>query len=147
MILKNKNIARSALLPILAAYYLLILIVYIPNMGGAGLNLPQNILSWIVIEVIVLIAGMTAIWQKNMRWDMPLVFFAAGAMLLTLPLLWSPSSFRLFALARFAGLVGGVIFYLALLQYSLDARLKRHIVMLVVAAAALQCALVIYQAS
>lgn len=147
MILKNKNIARIALLPILAAYYLLILIVYIPNMGGAGLNLPQNILSWIVIEVIVLIGGMIAIWQTNMRWDMPLVFFATGAMLLTLPLLWSPSSFRLFALARFAGLVGGVIFYLALLQYSLDARLKRHIVMLVVAAAALQCALVIYQAS
>jgi len=73
MILKNKNIARSALLPILAAYYLLILIVYIPNMGGAGLNLPQNIL-WIVIEVIVFIGGMTAIWQTKMRWDMPLVF-------------------------------------------------------------------------
>lgn len=102
------KLSTSLLLTCLLIYFLIVLSVYIPNMGGNGLNLPQNILAWIAIGVIVCILFSVAIVKKTIKWNEPFLLFAVGSILIILPFGWSDYPRNIFAIPRFMGLIGGL---------------------------------------
>lgn len=123
---------------ILWGYFVFALVIYIPNMGGGGLRLPQNILCWVAMQLIILMGGFYALSHKQLKWNLPLLAFTAGAALMMVPFLWSGQEAFLYALPRFAGLWGGILFYLALLQIPLQPSHKKQLVILLIVSAGLQ---------
>lgn len=145
--MQKKTLAPPLLIACLLLYFWIVLAIYIPNMGGHGLNLPHNILSWIAIELIVCILFGFAIAKKTISWNKPFLFFAAGSVLIILPFGWGDYPITLFALPRFLGLIGGLLFYLALLQVSLSPARKRMLLLILAASALLQTVIAFWQAS
>ncbi|HHT3528791.1 Wzy polymerase domain-containing protein [Enterobacter asburiae] len=130
---------------ILWGYFVFALVIYIPNMGGGGLRLPQNILCWVAMQLIILMGGFYALSHKQLKWNLPLLAFTAGAALMMVPFLWSGQEAFLYALPRFAGLWGGILFYLALLQIPLQPSHKKQLVILLIVSAGLQSLLACWQ--
>lgn len=130
---------------ILGGYFIFALLIYIPNMGGGGLRLPQNMLCWIAMQLITLTGGFYAIRCKKLKWNLPLLAFTAGAALMMVPFLWSGREIAVYALPRFAGLWGGILFYLALLQIPLQPSHKKQLVILLAVSAGLQSLLACWQ--
>lgn len=104
---------------LLMVWLVLLLPIYLPNMGGSGLKLPLNILTW------GLMASVTAgIWiiQPNHN---PLYFGTTtriiflAFILLSLPLLATNSQWYDAAGSRWAALMAGILFALSLQRYVL----------------------------
>lgn len=91
--------------------------IYLQNMGGSGLKLPQNIISWAIMAIVVtsiwltLPASRTIYLTITARW----VFIAM--LILAVPLLYTSYQWRTAALTRWLALFGGWVFYFSLLQY------------------------------
>ena len=141
------KLSTSLLLTCLLIYFLIVLSVYIPNMGGNGLNLPQNILAWIAIGVIVCILFSVAIVKKTIKWNEPFLLFAVGSILIILPFGWSDYPRNIFAIPRFMGLIGGLFFYLALLQVRQSPVCKRRLLFILVWSVVIQTVMAFWQAS
>ncbi|WP_072076304.1 PglL family O-oligosaccharyltransferase [Yersinia kristensenii] len=125
MLLPRSN--RRHFLPLgILLYWLIFLIpLYLPNMGGSGLKVPQNILTWAIMALVV-----ASIWL--IRPASQTVIFTVTARLLLLaiiimgiPLLYAPAQWHDIALSRWLGLMGGWSFYISILQYPMP-RLYRH---------------------
>ncbi|MEB5978548.1 PglL family O-oligosaccharyltransferase [Enterobacter vonholyi] len=86
-----------------------------PNSGDYGMNLPMNLLSWGVISLLGLFIWLSP-GMKSIRITSTFFLMLASAILFTLPALWSPHEALFIAYPRLAGIWGGVIAYLALLQ-------------------------------
>lgn len=130
---------------ILAVYFLAALLVYVPNMGGDGLRLPHNIICWGVMLFITLASGYCILLRKIIKVNEALAFFIIGACLMSLPLLWSDKDVMIFALPRFAGLWGGVLFYLALLQIPIRFSMKIRLIIVFVISALIQACIGFWQ--
>lgn len=96
-------------------YWLLIVHIPWPNRGDYGMNLPMNLLSWSAICLQALIIWLLLKADK-LRLTPTFLLLLAGAILFTLPLLWSPHAGLSIALPRIVGIWGGVLIYLALVQ-------------------------------
>lgn len=125
------------------------LLYYLPNNGGSGLSLPFNISTWIVIALATLWLTLTlpvhalrtairkpkndaAKW--NILWLLP-----AGALLWSLPLIWSPSvASRIDSLPHVAALWGFLGFLWLLRRLPYRAQRSRHWLVVLWAAALLQ---------
>ncbi|UBU94615.1 MULTISPECIES: hypothetical protein [Edwardsiella] len=92
---------------ILLCYLLLVMHLYWPNSGGMGLSLPFNILAWISMALAGLMILLLRREKRVIR-VAALPWLLAGAILLTLPLLWSPLPAQQNAWLRIAGLWGGL---------------------------------------
>lgn len=130
---------------ILGVYFLLVLLVYVPNMGGDGLRLPHNMICWGVMLFITLTSGYRILLRKKIKLNEALTFFIIGACLMSLPLLWGKKDVMIFALPRFAGLWGGVLFYLALLQIPMRSSMKIRLIIVFVISALIQACLGFWQ--
>jgi len=145
--LKNKELLNYIPIACLMMYFLVILCVYIPNMGGGGLQLPQNILCWLVMLLVVFLAGCYVVFVKELKWNLSFVIFIMGSFLLSLPLLWGDSEVQRYAFLRFAGLWGGLLFYFALLQFSFTFKLKRYLIVTIALSAIIQAVIASIQVS
>jgi O-antigen polymerase len=90
--------------------------------GGWGTDLPFNLLACAFVCVVIAVC-----WVFLPARGIPLSsiggLFLAGAILMTLPLLWSPSALaRAITFPRVAGMWGGVLFYLTLRQCRISGR-------------------------
>lgn len=130
---------------IISAYFLIALLFYVQNMGGDGLRLPHNIICWGVMLFITLIAGYYILLRKKIKLNDATTFFLIGASLMSLPLLWGEKDVMIFALPRFAGLWGGVCFYLALLQIPMRFSMKIRLIIVFVISALIQACLSFWQ--
>lgn len=102
----------------LLLYWLLFLIpLYLPNMGGSGLKVPQNILTWAVMAAVVASIWLTQAAHKNICLTVTARWLLLALIVLGIPLLYSPEQWRDIALSRWLGLMGGWVFYVSLLQY------------------------------
>ncbi|WP_434461840.1 Wzy polymerase domain-containing protein [Serratia plymuthica] len=97
--------------------------LYLPNNGGMGFALPQNILSWGVMALLSLIIWLGVLLNKQRIIITPTakLFFVALA-LLAIPLLYTKPEWLEAALWRWAGLFGGLIFYFSWLQTEISKR-------------------------
>lgn len=117
--------------------------VVLPNHGGSGLSLPQNLMTWSVMAIIALLSiG----YPNKQNTDVTRItfppgtaFFIVGVILWSLPILWSPrADWQLNALPKVLGLWGIASFYLVLLCTTSCHRLRSGWLIILVIAALMQ---------
>jgi O-antigen polymerase len=108
------------LLPIgiVLLWLLLIMPLYLPNMGGSGLKLPQNIITWGVIAAVVTTIWLTLPAKKTISLTATTRWLLLAIVILAVPLLYTSPQWRDIAFSRWFALAGGAVFYLSLQQCS-----------------------------
>lgn len=135
MIYTNSHKGTTALLGL---WFCAVLLWVLPNHGGSGLALPQNLLAWCTLALIALWCAFTTDNNKTIsppgtRW------IVIGAVLWSLPILWSPSpDWQWNALPKVLALWGLVAVWLLLLKSSLGRRQTHTWLLILVAATLLQ---------
>lgn len=123
----------------LAVYWLVLMHLPIANYGGWGTDLPLNLMSWGVMGGII-----TGCWllmpSAQIRTGYIFWLWFAGAVMMSLPILWSPSAAtRLNVLPRIVGMWGGILLYLTLLQLRCSIRMMHLILVLLAGAGIVEC--------
>lgn len=110
----------------------------LPNHGGSGLVLPQNLLAWSVLALV-------ALWSVTTEKKINVVFPAGtsciitGALLWSLPILWSPvSAWQWNALPKVLALWGLLSVWLLLLKSTSSLRLRHPLLIMLTVAVLLQ---------
>lgn len=110
----------------------------LPNHGGSGLALPQNLLAWSTLSLITLWCILTG---KNGRCIYPrgTTLIVIGAVLWSLPIIWSPvTAWQWNALPKVLALWGLVFVCLLLLKSTSCHRLEKKWLLILVVATLLQ---------
>ncbi|WP_448666233.1 Wzy polymerase domain-containing protein [Serratia plymuthica] len=125
MLLYSSKIRRCPPYIMLLIWFGIAIHLYLPNMGGMGLALPQNIISWGAMALLSLVIWLSILFNKQRIIITPTMklFFVASA-LLAVPLLYTRPEWLEAASWRLAGLFGGLIFYFSWLQVSTSSRLR-----------------------
>lgn len=124
------------------------LMFVLPNHGGAGLALPQNLLAWSVMSLAALWCIYLFSWQGKAEPVLPpgSALIIAGAVFWSLPLLWSPrTDWQFNAIPKVAALWGMVGFYILLLCTTSCSRLRSRWLLIIVCAALMQAAYALWQ--
>ncbi|WP_368540798.1 PglL family O-oligosaccharyltransferase [Enterobacter soli] len=123
---------------LLAGIFLGLMHLALPNVGGSGADLPQALLVWCAL--LVLIAGCAWILcHQRLQFTLCARLLTLAAVLLTLPLCWSPSpDWRLDALPRLGGLWAGLCLYVLFINCRFTPRQKQVLLWLIAAAALIQ---------
>lgn len=122
--------------------------VILPSHGGSGIELPQNLLAWSAVALIVVVLCGLALRSPPVMLRMPAGtrLLLTGAVLWSLPLLWSPHpDWQLNALPRVLALWGLVALYMMLLRACPGLTARRHWLVLIVVAAVLQAGTALIQ--
>lgn len=99
--------------------------LYLPNMGGSGLKLPHNIITWGLMAAVVATIWLTQPAAKAVHLTVTARWALLAIVILAIPLIYTPPHWREAALARWLALFGGWVFYFSLLQYRMH-RVGRH---------------------
>lgn len=135
---EHSSTASRWLLMMLALILLGVMHIVLPSTGGSGADLPEPLLVWCVL-LVAMVGCAWILRHQTLRSSPFLRGMALAAILLTLPLLWSPSvDWRLDAFPRLAGLWAGVAFYYLLLNCRLTPRQQQIVLWLIVAATLIQ---------
>lgn len=123
------------------------LLFILPQHGGSGLDLPQNLLAWCVMAGMV-ICAILSLPQRRTSLPAGSLIMGLGALLWSLPLLWSwPSDWFINALPRVAGLWGLVALYYLLLRAKIGMQSRLYWLMIMVLASLLQAGVALIQAA
>lgn len=136
---------RALPLGILLFWLIFIMPLYLPNMGGSGLKLPQNIITWGVVAAIIAIIWLAMPARKVIRFTVTSRWLLLGVLILAIPLLYTASQWREEAFSRWLGLAAGMIFYLSWLQYALPRRWQSWLLYGVLAAVTFQASVSLLQ--
>lgn len=107
---------------ILLLWLVLIMPLYLNNMGGSGLKIPQNIVTWGVIAMITAAIWLALPARKTIRLTLTFRWILLGVLILAIPLLYTAPQWREAAFSRWLGLAAGMVLYLSWLQYSIPRR-------------------------
>ncbi len=133
---------------LLACYFLIIMHISIPNMGGSGLKVPQNILALGIIGALVLLvnANMQTTYPKTLRTSPGTRLLLIGCLLLCIPIFWSSRPmWRWNAFPAVLGYAVAALGYLALLQVRLSPQQKRRWLALILISAVIEALLALLQ--
>ncbi|ENZ7484591.1 Wzy polymerase domain-containing protein [Klebsiella aerogenes] len=101
----------------LAGYWLIFMHICWPNHGGSGAYLPYNILAWCFIAGVTFLYWLLRPGTLSIAMNSNSYLLMAGAALMTLPLIWSPTHETVgYATPRMAGLWAGMAFWFTLRQ-------------------------------
>lgn len=130
------NKSAAWLFGLLTLYFIVAMHIYWPNRGGSGFYLPWNMLGVILLNLLTLSTMLiTPPPLAGSRFFNRLVM---GSLILLLPLLWTQPPYLGEALPRLIGLLSGVAAYFALLQYRLNRQWRHRLLVLLLAATALE---------
>ena len=127
----------------LAGYFIFFLHAGWLNNGGSGAELPYNLIAWCFISVLSAV-----FWFLRPSAQKPIITplssaLLAGAVLMSLPLIWSPTSMTFYsALPRIGGLWAGMFFLMTLRQATLPER-HQHILLYSLASAGVAESLIV----
>lgn len=132
----------------LALYTLLVLHVNIPHLPGSGMMIPQSVLAWMLAAVLLLLAAPVSrqALSAALRPTPFMTLCLAGALILTLPLLYAPQTWRYLAELRVAGLWGGLLLMVATRALFTTPSLRRTVLVLMLAGCVLEALTGIVQA-
>lgn len=118
-----KNLSPARLLDALC-YISLILIFWVGmnyvniNMGGIGVQVPYNIFAWLGCSAFILAALLRIFWAGEIRLHVATYCYLAFFLLLLFPLVYSDRLFLSVEGLRFSGIGAGLLFFLAVQQFS-----------------------------
>lgn len=116
----------------------LFLLYMVPNHGGSGLSLPQNLLAWSVLALAVM-RYITHGGKKYVVSAPGTFWIILGGVLWSLPILWSPNpSWQWNALPKVLALWGLVSVWLVLIKSGCSFRLRNTWLLILVTATLLQ---------
>ncbi|MEG0278720.1 MAG: Wzy polymerase domain-containing protein [Morganella sp. (in: enterobacteria)] len=96
-------------------------LVFIKNAGGYGLSLPQNCFSWAMMGILMFIVSFSLLCKKQAWIITPAsCWFAAGVVIMALPLFYTRPEWRLSGGLYWAGAAVGLLFYLSCVQLKLS---------------------------
>ncbi|MFZ1874222.1 MAG: Wzy polymerase domain-containing protein [Chania sp.] len=121
---------------LLIFYFIFAMHISWPNRGGSGFYLPWNMIGLMVIALLVV--GAMAIARPPLAGSRFFNRLAMGSVVLLLPLLWTRAPYLAEALPRLIGLLLGVAAYLALLQYPLTRQWRQRLLIILLAATAIE---------
>ncbi|EKN4696537.1 O-antigen ligase family protein [Yersinia ruckeri] len=132
-------------LGILLFWLIFIMPIYLPNMGGSGLKLPQNIITCGVIAAITATLWLTMPARKIIHFTVTSHWILLGVLILAIPLLYTAPHWRDAAFSRWLGLATGVVFYLSWLQSGLSHRWFSWVLYGVLGAVTVQASITLLQ--
>ncbi len=130
---------------LIVGWAVFLLPMYLPNMGGSGLKLPINIIAWLVMALVCALIWLSKSKGTVQGIDSNTCIILLGVLILGIPLLYTPSQWLEAGALRWGGLVGGVFFYISLLQYDLSHKKRYWIIAGILIAVLLQTAIAITQ--
>ncbi|CAI1538860.1 O-antigen ligase family protein [Serratia fonticola] len=89
----------------------------LPNMGGSGLKLPHNILTWAVMAAVTATLWLTLPANSPISLSVTARWLLLAVLILAIPLLYTSPQWQSAGLARWLGLAGGWVFYVSWMQY------------------------------
>lgn len=121
-------------------------LVYVPDMGGSGLRLPLNLMTWGVMSLVIMCASVH-VWRHGwLRLSPGVGGCILAAILLTLPWFWTPlTEWRQASLTRLAGIWGSLAVIVALLQWRIAADQRQTILTAILLCIALQLVTMLVQ--
>lgn len=138
-------ITKNLVLMLTGVYMMAGMHVYIPNMGGSGLALSQNIIAWIIILLSTLLVVISVCLYGQLRVGYVFMLLFGAVLLFTLPLAWTPRYSYVAALPRLAGIWGALLFSLALWQVRLSRHDKQVMLLFLVSSAVAEAMLALFQ--
>ena len=136
---------KSVLKISLAVYFLFLMHHVAPTVGGAGLYLPNNIISWVFIATFIGI-GFWHLSKSGIIYfsTFSLISFLA-LLLLALPMYYDNNVFAERTIYRLMFIAGGILFYTLMLQFDFNEKERKNIMYLILAATVIQSAIGIIQ--
>ena len=117
------------------AVYMLIGMHYFQhNGGGSGLHLPFNPIGWIFITTLIGLGLWQATLQAKLVYSQLSLVFIAATLVLLIPVLYADPLIAGLSYTRLFGLVGGLLFFIALQQLQLNQQQRLFILYLILAA-------------
>ncbi len=114
------------------------------TLSGYGMDITLNILVWIWVALWGAALSIL-LWRKNIKGSLPLVLLLAGAILMSVPLAWTPMSSWGESLTRLGGLWAMALLMGLLLQFPLRGRERQCIYMIIIAAGIIQTGISCWQ--
>lgn len=103
---------------LLMIWFLFLSHLYLPNMGGSSLKLPQNIITWAVMAALVSTIWFTLPSDKTVCLTTASRWIFVSIAILGIPLFFTSPQWQDVARLRWLGLLGGWFFYVSFLQAS-----------------------------
>ncbi|ASV56836.1 hypothetical protein LJPFL01_3473 [Lelliottia jeotgali] len=129
---------------VLAVLLVVLLPLPWPTLSGIGLDKPINLMTWVWICFCGLCL-IPVLWRRRLRGKNVILALLMGAILMALPLLWTPDIFRANALMRLAGIAAIAMLFALLLQLPVRGDQRRKIYGVVVIAGLIQVAMAFWQ--
>jgi len=139
----SKPLTRPFILA-LTFLFLLSMHYFQHNQGGAGLELPFNVSSWIPFSFAIAIGLLEISRQKILRYSRLTLVLLGCCVMLTVPILF-PEARPEGAVNRIMTLWAGWLFFVALQQFAFSQKQRQQILWLILKAVWLQAALAWYQ--
>ncbi|QCJ71412.1 hypothetical protein C9446_17130 [Providencia heimbachae] len=120
MIVKHGNGYNSWIVNLFVVIFLgVILHIYMPNLGGAGLSLPINIISCCSVALFIVVMSGSQLNKNNFHYSVASQWISIGLIILIVLCFLSPATYRYSAYLIAAWIVGALIFYCLLLQVNI----------------------------
>ena len=123
--------SKQLLFLVLAGYFLFGIHYFSPNSGGFGLYLPFNIVGWIFIALIIGLGCWRIYHTGEVQLTRPFSYSLLAFILLCLPLFYPNNHLSGWTHHRILGLLGGLLFYLSLLQFKLSKQERYYLFYLI----------------
>lgn len=120
-------------------------IIYIDNLGSLRQSLPQNIISWLAIALIISIIAFTVFYRKNRIFiTIPAMCFCLALAILSINLFYLKESHNVI-FWYWSGISAGVILYIVGLQIREKWLIQSFCIYCFIAINVIQCLFTIYQ--
>ncbi|WP_336297444.1 PglL family O-oligosaccharyltransferase [Serratia rubidaea] len=136
----TNNALAACFLGLLAAS-----LCYLPNMGGSGLKLPLNALTYALMATMLLLICWRQPDRRTWRLSRSAAYFLPGVALLSVPLAYAPPDGYATAAWRVSALLAGWLWYCGWLQVRLAFRWRTALIALLLALTAGQSLIALLQ--
>ena len=120
--------------------YLIAMHFYLPNLGGLGLSLPFNLMTWFGLSLALSMGLYQAATKQIVRYSKLTIGLFISCIIITIPLFYSFSPNINFALPRLIALWLGLILFIVLQQFSLSNAHKQRLLWFIVLAVVIEAA-------
>ena len=104
------------------------------NGGGSGLHLPFNAIGWMFISTLIGIGLWQATLQGKLVYSPLSLMFIAATLVMLMPVLYADPIVAGLSYTRLFGLIGGLLFFIALQQLQLNQQQRLLLLYLILAA-------------